>query len=79
MMFEWAKEPFIRGGYTTLSTSEGPDSRKELAKPVRDTFFFAGEATNDSASYMTCHGAIGSGSRAAKEVIKVLKNRAQTD
>jgi monoamine oxidase len=78
IMFEWAKEPFIRGGYSALCLTESPDARVELAKPVRDIFFFAGEATNSTTSYMTCHGAIESGSRAAQEVIEVLKKRSES-
>jgi monoamine oxidase len=72
-LYEWGKDPFIRGGYTTLSINEGPDTRKELAKPVRDVLFFAGEATGSI--YMTAHGAMGSGSRAAKEVLEVPRDK----
>jgi monoamine oxidase len=39
---------------------------------VRDTLFFAGEATADGEETGTVHGALGSGIRAAKEVAVVL-------
>ena len=40
-----------------------------LAKPLRDTLFFAGEATNLSGETATVGGALQSGLRAARELI----------
>ena len=45
-----------------------PQTREDLAAPVGAKLFFAGEATN-TINFMTAHGAIDSGKRAAGEVI----------
>ena len=41
---------------------------KDLAAPVAETFFFAGEATDPNGDLGTVHGALRSGQRAAKEM-----------
>ena len=50
------------------------NARHELALPISETVFFAGEATNTVGFAGTVHGAIQTGRRAAKEVIDVLKS-----
>jgi monoamine oxidase len=46
----------------------GEGAREELAAPLKDTLFFAGEAT-DSEEAGTVAGALRSGQRAAKEIL----------
>ena len=70
-LVDWAKEPFTRGAYSCPTVTEPFGARAELAKPVDETLFFAGEATNHE-SMMTAHGAIESGGRAADEVLASL-------
>ncbi len=67
-MFEWAKQPFVRGGYSHGSVHELPTTRIEMAAPVGKHLFFAGEHTNHHSS-LTMHGAVESGIRAAFEVL----------
>ena len=65
---DWHADPWSRGGYSYLLAG-GEGAREELAAPVRDTLFFAGEATN-SEEAGTVSGALSSGQRAAREVLE---------
>lgn len=66
---DWHDDPLSRGGYSyVLAGGEG--AREELAAPLDDTVFFAGEAT-DSEEAGTVAGALRSGQRAAREVLRV--------
>jgi monoamine oxidase len=63
----WNKDPFSRGAYAYLPV-DGLEKQQELARPVQNTIFFAGEAT--SVGHIgTVHGALESGQRAAKEIL----------
>lgn len=67
---DWNADPFSRGAYAYLPV-HGLESQQELARPVQNTIFFAGEAT--SVGHIgTVHGAIESGQRAAKEILDSL-------
>jgi monoamine oxidase len=64
---DWHYDPFACGAYAYLPVG-GLDAQNELARPVDDTLFFAGEAT--SVGHIgTVHGAIETGRRAAKEIL----------
>jgi monoamine oxidase len=65
---DWMHDPFSRGGYSYLLVG-GKGAREELAAPLDDTIFFAGEATDRQESG-TVAGALRSGLRAAREVLK---------
>ena len=65
---DWQMDPFSRGAYSYVGVG-GEGAQEELAKVVDDTLFFAGEACDFSGHHATVHGAIGSGQRAAKEVL----------
>jgi len=47
-----------------------------LARPVVDTLFFAGEATNSDGNSGTMHGAIATGYRAAEELLQSEQRQA---
>jgi len=47
----------------------GEGAQQELARPVANMLFFAGEATDYSGYHGTVHGAIASGQRAAKQIM----------
>ncbi|TMH71323.1 MAG: FAD-dependent oxidoreductase, partial [Betaproteobacteria bacterium] len=65
---DWMRDPYSRGGYSYVLVG-GKGAREELAAPIDDTIFFAGEAT-DSEEAGTVAGALRSGIRAAREVLK---------
>jgi monoamine oxidase len=50
----------------------GSDAARALSRPIDGTLFFAGEATDTEMRTGTVHGAIGSGRRAARSVLRVL-------
>ena len=64
---DWQQDPFARGGYSYVRVG-GESGRAELASPVEQTLFFAGEAT-DAEEPGTVAGALRSGQRAAREVL----------
>jgi len=65
---DWQADPYSRGGYSYVRVG-GEGARERLAEPIEDTLFFAGEATDiDEAG--TVAGALRSGERAAREVLK---------
>jgi monoamine oxidase len=65
---DWQADPYSRGGYSYLQVG-GAGARERLAEPLEDTLFFAGEAT-DAQEAGTVAGALRSGQRAAREVLK---------
>jgi monoamine oxidase len=67
---DWQSDPFSRGAYSYAKV--GADGAAEaLGAPIDNTLFFAGEAT-DSGNTGTVHGAIASGRRAAREILRGL-------
>lgn len=71
---DWIHDPYSRGAYS-YQTVNGGNAPAELAKPLRGTLFFAGEATGAEGNTGTVDGAIVSGRRAAREVDRVLTTR----
>jgi len=65
---DWMHDPHSRGGYSYLLVA-GEGAREELATPLDDTIFFAGEAT-DSEEAGTVAGALRSGIRAARQAMR---------
>jgi len=65
---DWQADPFARGGYSYVLVG-GQGARSALARPVRNTLFFAGEAT-DAEEAGTVAGALRSGQRAAREILR---------
>ena len=66
---DWQQDPFARGAYSHALVG-GSDGRQLLAAPLSDTLFFAGEATDFEGEHGTVAGALQSGIRAAREVLK---------
>ena len=71
---DWSADPWSRGAYSYAMVG-GSDAAKTLARPVKGTLFFAGEATDAEGRNGTVHGAIASGYRAAAQVQKALGTR----
>lgn len=67
-LMDWGKEPFIKGAYSFPMVGGGLIFRKELAAPVGERLFFAGEATHFEGHSGTVHGAIETGIRVIEEL-----------
>jgi monoamine oxidase len=73
-MHNWEHDPFARGAYTYQKVG-GADAPGLLARPIQSTLFFAGEATNREGGTGTVDGAIATGHRAARQVLRALRLR----
>jgi monoamine oxidase len=71
---DWQHDPFSRGVYSYQGVG-GVDAPAALARPLRSTLFFAGEAAEEEGRTGTVHGAIASGKRAAGDVERSLMTR----
>jgi monoamine oxidase len=67
--YNWANDPHIRGAYSYIPVN-GLELPKMLGAPIEGTLFFAGEATVTDAQMGTVFGALESGLRAAREILK---------
>ena len=67
----WSADEFALGAYSYTPVGM-LDMPGRLAQPLAETLFFAGEATNHTGDQGTVHGALASGKRAAKEILKSL-------
>jgi len=67
----WQTDPFARGAYSHIVVG-GIEAPAKLARPVRRTLFFAGEASDPEGRIGTVHGAIATGRRAAKQLLRAL-------
>ena len=70
----WQNDPFSRGAYS-YGKAGARDAQSALARPVANTLFFAGEATDIGGHNGTVHGAIASGRRAATEITQAAADR----
>jgi len=66
---DWQQDPYARGAYSYVRAGGGEASR-ELAAPLARTLYFAGEATDFEGERATVTGAIRSGERAARELMR---------
>ena len=71
---DWLSDPWSRGVYSYVRVG-GARARKDLARPVEDTLFFAGEAADTGDQASTVAGALASGQAAAKSALRVLSSR----
>lgn len=67
-MHDWQADPFAVGAYSYVAVG-GQAARAELAAPLDDTLFFAGEATEHAVEAATVDGALRTGKRAAREAL----------
>lgn len=70
----WGATPEIGGGYSHALPGHRA-ARDQLARPVDERLFFAGEATHPT-DFSTAHGALLSGIRAADEALTALRRPA---
>jgi len=69
----WTTDPWVLGAYSFLPKGVGIAEREELARPIDGQLFFAGEATDLTGHSATVAGAIGTGERAAEELLAVRR------
>jgi monoamine oxidase len=69
----WAGDSFIRGGYSAARPGHA-HRRADLATPLDNRLFFAGEACSID-SFAICHGAYLTGAAAAKVAADALRRR----
>jgi monoamine oxidase len=69
-LHDWQRDPFARGAYSYVLTGGGP-ARRALARPLQDTLFFAGEATDFRGEAGTVAGALQSGRAAGRAASRV--------
>ena len=70
LFVDWRTDPYARMAYSYVPVG-GTGLRAQLAQPVDNVLFFAGEATHVTRP-STVHGAIESGLRAAREVLHAI-------
>jgi monoamine oxidase len=68
----WHRKRYTRMGYSFLPAGTPGQTRECLAEPIPPTLFFAGEAAH-SRHPSTVHGALESGTRAAREVLETRR------
>jgi monoamine oxidase len=68
----WHTDPFAVCCYPYVPVGSSSDSFQELAKPIGERLFFAGDATDGNHSG-TVHGAYISGVREAKRIAKLAR------
>ena len=64
----WSDDPYAYGSYS-FPTVGMEDTRDILARPIADTLFYCGEATNTRGHPGTVHGALEEGRRVAREIL----------
>jgi monoamine oxidase len=67
----WQGDPWTLGSYSAAAPGSG-HRRKDIARPVDDILYFAGEATSTE-FFATCHGAYLSGVAAIESIAKSLR------
>ncbi len=67
-LHDWQSDPYTLGAYSYAPVG-AVDCSAEMANPVENTLFFAGEHTDITGHWGTVHGALRSGLRAAKQLL----------
>jgi monoamine oxidase len=65
---DWITDRYSMGAYSYVAAG-GDGAQADLARPIDDKLFFAGEATETSGHHATVHGAFLTGLRAADEIL----------
>jgi monoamine oxidase len=68
----WASDPFAFGSYSFNAVGSSGETREQLAQPVNERLFFAGEATSEEYA-ATVHGAYLSGQREAERILMTIE------
>ncbi|MEO6801722.1 MAG: NAD(P)/FAD-dependent oxidoreductase [Granulicella sp.] len=65
---DWQADSYSRGAYSYV-VSGGLEVSEEMSHPIETTLYFAGEHTDTTGHWGTVHAALGSGLRAARQVL----------
>jgi monoamine oxidase len=65
---DWQADPYSRGAYS-YAPAGAVDASQLIAEPALSTLYFAGEHTDTGGHWGTVHGALGSGLRAAAQIL----------
>ena len=71
---DWQTDPFAYGAYSYIP-ARALDAVLELATPVENTLYFAGEHTDVTGHWGTVHAASRSGQRAARQILAPVRAR----
>jgi monoamine oxidase len=66
---DWSADPYARGAYSYVPAG-ALDAPTKLTVPVEDTLYFAGEHTDVTGHWGTVHAALGTGERAAAQMLR---------
>lgn len=69
---DWQTDPYAFGAYSYIP-ARALDAVLEMATPVENTLYFAGEHTDVTGHWGTVHAAIRSGERAAKQALAPVR------
>ncbi|MCY4127721.1 MAG: FAD-dependent oxidoreductase [Gammaproteobacteria bacterium] len=76
LITRWQSDPWSRGSYSYVPADSSWAYHAELARPIEDRVFFAGEATHEDFP-ATVHGAFLSGIRAARQIVAKDERRSR--
>lgn len=68
---DWTHDPYSRGAYSFVRVG-AVHAPATIAAPLAGTLFFAGEHTQADGGWASVHGALASGTRAAREALDAL-------
>ena len=74
---DWQRDPYARGAYSYVRVGAA-GARKALARTLEGTLYFAGEAADYEGETGTVAGALQSGVRAARELLKAVRRKRRT-
>jgi monoamine oxidase len=66
---DWSADPYARGAYSYVPAG-ALDAPTRLTAPVEETLYFAGEHTDITGHWGTVHAALGTGARAAGQMLE---------
>lgn len=66
---DWTLDPFAQGAYSYVKTG-GQVHATQFSRPIKNTLYFAGEATRTGSTRATVSGALDAGIRAALQILK---------
>jgi len=67
---DWQADRYACGAYS-YAPAGALNASEKMAQPVLDTLYFAGEHTDTTGHWGTVHGALGSGLRAAAQILQL--------